>query len=166
MVDVPGGANDNRLHAKASIAGQDRQITRASVTRCLSLSRWNLSYTQECVPHRPLRRLPDLNHLEHDHRRIGDCNPDAHGLDWQPGPRPNKQAHHLLLLVTPPAVRNGQGRLPKQLTSRIMNSVRLKARQLMTGRAEGKKLTAGTMPPATRRVKYPGKTGLCETNFL
>src|SRR2546422_753493 len=45
-----------------------------------------------------------------------------------------------------------------------MNSVRLKARQLMTGRAEGKKLTAGTMPPATRRVKYPGKPGLCETH--
>ena len=46
-----------------------------------------------------------------------------------------------------------------RLVSRMMNIVKLKARQLMTGIAAGSSAAEGPRATITRKVKYPGNPG-------
>src|SRR5205814_10572180 len=98
---------------KDSIVGRTRLMWRVSVTGRLRLSRRDFARAYKHVFQRPLRSLPEFDDFENNHCREGDRDPNTHGLDWQPGPRPNQQAHHLLLLVTPTSRKERPGSPPK-----------------------------------------------------
>src|SRR5260221_3314950 len=68
--------------------------------------------TEKRILRRFLRRLPEFDDLEYNYCGVGNRNPNADSLNWQPGPSSNAQAHHLLRLIIPPLIGHSQCSFP------------------------------------------------------
>jgi hypothetical protein len=123
--------------------------------------------TQKSFSGSPARGLPQFDRFKHNSCRIRDRNPDENSLDGELLPGADGETHHLPRLIAPPAVGHCQRRLPEEAYKQDDEKCQAQGRQLINGRTAGKKPAAGTMPTATRNMKYPGNpSGLLEKNFL
>src|ERR1035438_5977374 len=68
---------------------------------------------KEGAPGRLARGLPEFQDFIDYRSAISDGDPHQDCLDWQPRPCSYEQAHHLFLLITPPAIGHSQRYFPK-----------------------------------------------------
>ena len=125
----------------------------ARLKPCAPAQRQTSRSAEEGLAHCFFGGLPAFDGLIDDDCGVGDSHPETDFFDGESSPCGNADAQHLFVAKVPPAVGYSEVASQMRLTRRTKKAARLKARQLMTGRAEGSKADDGTRAVIARKMK-------------